>query len=146
MSEPTHNPEREALLRALQQANVSYVVIGGAALEAHDQPHRTDDIDIVPELESHNIDRLADALNRLGCRLITDPDDEYAWVPLPDNYFTAATLLRAALSVPNRRERHEHDDRPRPRRRRSSPKRGRLREGGPGLHAVREPSVPVDGR
>jgi len=58
MSELTHNPGREALLRTLQQAKVSYVVIGGATLEAHNQPHRTDDIDIVPP-QAHDRTRRA---------------------------------------------------------------------------------------
>ena len=41
-------PDREALLRALETAGVRYVVIGGAALETHEQPHRTLDVDITP--------------------------------------------------------------------------------------------------
>jgi hypothetical protein len=97
MNEPPASPGRDALLRALKDGGILYVVIGGAALEAHRQPHRTDDIDIVPALDSHNLDRLAGALNALACRLVTDVDDESSWVELPKDYFTAATLLRAEV-------------------------------------------------
>jgi hypothetical protein len=89
------DPGREALLRALQDGGVVYVVIGGAALETHDQPYRTDDVDVTPAVDAHNLDRLADVLNGLDCRLVTDVDDPSSWVPLPKDYFTAATLRRA---------------------------------------------------
>jgi hypothetical protein len=97
MSAPPPGPGREALLRTLQDAGVQYLLIGGAALEAHNQPHRTDDIDIVPNTEPQNLDHLATALNRLDCRLITDVDDPSTWVALPNDYFTATTLLRAEV-------------------------------------------------
>ncbi len=44
------DPGREALLRALRNGGVRFVLIGGAALESHAQPHRTEDIDITPAI------------------------------------------------------------------------------------------------
>jgi hypothetical protein len=74
---------------------VTYVVIGGAALETHHQPHRTDDVDIAPAVDPLNLQRLATVLNALNCRLVTNVDDESPWVTLPNSYSTAATLRRA---------------------------------------------------
>jgi hypothetical protein len=90
-------PDREALLRALEGAGVLYIVIGGAALETHEQPHRTLDVDITPATEADNLARLAEALNALDCELITDVDDPASWVALPRGYFTASTLRRATV-------------------------------------------------
>jgi hypothetical protein len=90
-------PDREALLRALENAGVRYIVIGGAALETHHQPHRTLDLDITPAAEPDDLDRLAEALNALHCELVTDVDDPASWVALPRDYFTAATLGRATV-------------------------------------------------
>lgn len=95
MNTPPLSPGREALLRALEDGGVSYVLIGGAALETHHQPHRTDDVDIAPAVDALNLQHLADVLNALDCRLVTDVDDESSWVALPDGYFTATTLRRA---------------------------------------------------
>lgn len=63
------DPGREALLRALREGGVRFVLIGGAALESHGQPHRTEDIDVTPDREDENRKRLAEVLNRLECRL-----------------------------------------------------------------------------
>jgi hypothetical protein len=93
----TTRPDREALLRALEEAGVRYVVIGGAALETHQQPHRTLDVDITPATEPENLDRLGAALNALDCRLVTNVDDPGSWVALPHDYFNAVTLRRATV-------------------------------------------------
>jgi hypothetical protein len=50
---------REALLRALREGGVRFVLIG-AALESHQQPHRTEDIDVTPDRERENLERLAE--------------------------------------------------------------------------------------
>lgn len=83
---------REALLRALREGGVRFVLISGAALESHGQPYCTEDVDITPDREYENLQRLADVLNGLECRLEIDPDRPEAAVPLPYDYFTAASL------------------------------------------------------
>lgn len=88
---------RESLLRALLQADVAFVVIGGAALQTHNQPHRTDDVDVTPEDSQANLARLAIALNRLDCKLVVDPADDSQDVPLPPGFFTAASLARQTI-------------------------------------------------
>lgn len=94
MADPDVDPRREALLRALAQARVAFVLIGGAALQSHGQPHRTDDIDVTPERSQENLRRLAAVLNTLDCKLVIDPGDPLQDVPLPDGYFTVAVLAR----------------------------------------------------
>jgi predicted nucleotidyltransferase len=59
MAHANVDPGREALLRALTQANVAFVVIGGAALQSYDQSHRTDDIDVMPEHSQANLAQTA---------------------------------------------------------------------------------------
>lgn len=96
--------DRQSLLAALRDAAVNYVLIGGAALETHHQPHETFDVDITPATDPDNLQRLARLLNTLDCALRIDPDETSSAVPLPSDYFTAATLGRA--DVWNLRTRH----------------------------------------
>ncbi len=53
------------LIGALNQHDVEYVVIGGLALMAHKAPRATKDIDIVPDPNPENLDRLWAALAEL---------------------------------------------------------------------------------
>lgn len=55
-----------ALLRALVEAGVDFIVIGGMAAAAHGSAHVTVDLDIVYARTSENIDRLAAALQPLS--------------------------------------------------------------------------------
>jgi hypothetical protein len=80
--------EREALLKTLVAHNVQFVVIGGAGIQSHGRRYDTLDIDVTPGRDEANLHRLADALNELDCRLVTDPANTAAWVPLPPDYFT----------------------------------------------------------
>jgi hypothetical protein len=50
-----------------------------------------------PTVTRPNLQRLADALNELDCRLVTDPANTAAWVPLPPDYFTPRSLLAATV-------------------------------------------------
>lgn len=89
--------EREALLAVLVRHEVEFVLIGGAAIQSHGRRYDTLDVDVTPSTDEANLDRLADALNELGCRLVTDPADTGAWVPLPAGYFTARSLRAATV-------------------------------------------------
>jgi hypothetical protein len=91
------DPGRETLLRALRDGDVRFVLIGGAASESHGLPYATQDIDVTPDREHENLERLADVLNRLDCRLEIDPNQPDAAVELPADYFTAPTLRRASV-------------------------------------------------
>jgi hypothetical protein len=58
-----------ALLGALTEHEVSFVVIGGVAVGAHGYVRATQDLDIVPEPSADNASRLARALTELEATL-----------------------------------------------------------------------------
>jgi hypothetical protein len=89
--------ERQALLAALAEKDVAFVLIGGAAIQSHGRRYDTLDVDLAPDTDPGNLARLAEALNGLECRLVTDPSDPESWVALPGDYFTARTLLAASV-------------------------------------------------
>jgi hypothetical protein len=76
---------------------VTFVLIGGAAIQSHGRRYDTLDIDLTPDTDPDNLARLADALNELDCHLVTDPADTNSWVALPSDYFTPHSLLSASL-------------------------------------------------
>jgi hypothetical protein len=88
---------RGELLTVLLRHEVRFVVIGGAAIQSHGRRYVTEDIDLTPDTERANLQRLADALNELECRLVTDPADPTNWVSLPADYFTPRSLLAASV-------------------------------------------------
>lgn len=57
-----------AILRALDDHHVDYVVIGGIAVQTHGHTRTTQDLDLVPEPSPGNLARLGDALTALGAR------------------------------------------------------------------------------
>jgi hypothetical protein len=88
---------RGELLKVLLGHEVKFVVIGGAAIQSHGRRYVTEDIDLTPDTEETNLQRLADALNELECRLVTDPAVPSSWVSLPADYFTPRSLLAASV-------------------------------------------------
>jgi hypothetical protein len=92
-----HQPGRAELLRILVRHEVNFVVIGGAAIQSHGRTYDTQDIDVTPETDEANLQRVADALNELECRLVTDPADPRTWIALPADYFTSRSLLAASV-------------------------------------------------
>lgn len=70
MGDPEAPPlQAERLFRALDEHRVSYIVVGGFAAVVHGAGRVTFDIDVVPEWDPANLDRLADALREVGARL-----------------------------------------------------------------------------
>lgn len=67
------NAGRGELLKVLLRHEAKFVVIGGAEIQSHGRRYVTEDIDLTPDTEETNLQRLADALNELECRLVTDP-------------------------------------------------------------------------
>ncbi len=72
----------EPLLAALEDAEVSFIVIGGFAVSAHGYLRATKDLDIVPAPDPENLDRLADVLRRLGAGVLGM--EEFGKEELPD--------------------------------------------------------------
>jgi hypothetical protein len=58
--------EPERVVRALNDAGVEYVIVGGLAVAAHGVVRATRDLDIVPAGDLANMDRLAACLVSLG--------------------------------------------------------------------------------
>lgn len=74
------------LIETLERHDVRYVVIGGIAAIAHGNKRATFDLDVTPDLDRRNLERLASALRELNAHLRgiddlehdlppTDPDD-----------------------------------------------------------------------
>jgi hypothetical protein len=64
------------LVRALGDHRVGFVVIGGVAVAAHGYVRATEDLDVVPDPDRDNLDRLGNALVSIDARLAADPRRE----------------------------------------------------------------------
>lgn len=60
-----------SLLEALNTAGVSFVVIGGVAVGAHGYVRGTEDLELVPDPDPENLNRLTEALTNLESTLPT---------------------------------------------------------------------------
>jgi hypothetical protein len=66
----------EAMLSALAEARVRFILIGGMAAVLYGDVGVTVDIDVVPERTDENLERLAEALRGLGARIRTESDPD----------------------------------------------------------------------
>jgi len=64
----------ETILRALNDADVRYLIVGGLAVVAHGYVRYTADVDIVLDLERDNALRAMKALNAIGYRPLVPVD------------------------------------------------------------------------
>ena len=62
----------DALVRALEDAHVRYLVAGGLAVNAHGLLRFTKDVDLVVQLDPENVERAYAALGGLGYRWIRE--------------------------------------------------------------------------
>ena len=60
------------MLSALHEAGVRFILVGGMAAILHGDVGVTVDLDVVPEREPENLDRLASALRALGAKIRTE--------------------------------------------------------------------------
>lgn len=82
----------QALLEALSEFEVDFVVIGGVAVGAHGYVRGTEDLDLVPNPDSENLARLTKALEKLDSTLPTVGDR-------PFNPETDAGVIRRGGNV-----------------------------------------------
>lgn len=76
------------VLRALRDADVAYVVVGGVAVVLQGHPRSTVDLDLVLDLEVDNVTRAMEALTELGltprvpvdARDFADPATRAGWI------------------------------------------------------------------
>ncbi|MCP5059911.1 MAG: hypothetical protein GY937_24675 [bacterium] len=74
MASRDFDPER--MLSVLAEEGVKFVLIGGMAAILHGDVGVTVDVDVVPDREAENLERLARALQTLGARIRTDGEPE----------------------------------------------------------------------
>lgn len=94
--EPPPFLEIGELLRSLHDAGVLYVVTGSVAAMAYGVPAIPRDLDIAPDLETGNLERLARILRHLGAKPKYDPnwsgglshEQCASWVPDPTDVST----------------------------------------------------------
>lgn len=100
-----------ALLTALHQHDVRFVVIGGVAVGAHGYVRGTEDLDLVPDPDPANLERLVEALAGLKSTLPTaggrafDPATDAGVVRrganvTADTRFGGLDVLQRAKGVP----------------------------------------------
>jgi hypothetical protein len=96
VSEPPFDPR--PILRALQDHDVDFIVVGVMAAIAQGSPVYTRDLDVTPSTAADNYERLAEALRSLGAKLRL-PDGQGLEFPIEAPFLagnTAWTLLTSA--------------------------------------------------
>lgn len=92
-----------ALFRRLHEARVDYIVVGGFAVIAHGVQRATADLDICPDPEPANLERLAELLRELGARH-ADADlgqDEFPHDPADPDQLAEGGNFRLETSLGN---------------------------------------------
>lgn len=74
MPEREFRPER--MLRALRRHRVRFVLVGGFAAVIHGSPYVTTDIDVVPDADRANLERLSKALRAMHARVWSAAEPE----------------------------------------------------------------------
>lgn len=103
---PLNEFDLHALLEALHAYEVRFVVIGGVAVSAHGFVRATEDLDLVPDPDPHNLGRLTVALGELESTLPTvggrafDPTSDAGVIRRGGN--VTATTKFGALDVVQR--------------------------------------------
>lgn len=94
MPEEISDPER--IFAVLERHGVSYVVVGGLAVQVHGHVRTTNDLDLVPEPTPGNLVRLAEALDELRARVLNDGSEGLA---IDARMLPRATLWQFATSA-----------------------------------------------
>lgn len=93
----------EAILRALNDADVLYLIVGGLAVVAHGYVRATVDIDIVLNLEEANARRAMRALTAIGYRPLVPVDAlEFADSEIRKRWQTEKHMIVFQLRNPDR--------------------------------------------
>jgi hypothetical protein len=98
-------------LEVLHRRDVQFVVIGGVAVAAHGYVRGTEDLDLVPDPDPANLDRLTDCLEELDSTLPTvgrafDPSTDVAAIRrggnvTADTRFGGLDIVQRANGVPS---------------------------------------------
>lgn len=74
-----HEPQpldAQKILEELARHDVDFVLVGGMAAQTHGNTRMTNDVDLVPQPEPQNLERLADALRSLDARVLNPGHEE----------------------------------------------------------------------
>jgi hypothetical protein len=94
MAEEMYEPER--IFAVLAAHDVSYVVVGGLAVQVHGHVRTTNDLDLIPEPTPANLARLAQALHELQARVLNEGSEGTA---IDARMLPRATLWQFATSA-----------------------------------------------
>jgi len=94
VAEDVSDPER--IFAVLDAHDVSYVVVGGLAVQVHGHVRMTNDLDLIPEPTPDNLGRLTDALNELEARVLNEGSEGLA---IDARMLPRATLWQFATSA-----------------------------------------------
>ena len=83
----------ERIVSTLARHRVAYVLVGGAAAVAHGSTLTTEDVDVTPARDRHNLDQLAAALRELNARLRTSNEPDGLAFPLDGRFLEAMPLM-----------------------------------------------------
>lgn len=88
----------EAIVQALNTANVQYLIVGGLAVNAHGYERLTRDVDLVIGLEPGNVTRGLRVLIEIGYRLpIPVTPEEFAEAPRREAWRTEKNMIELKL-------------------------------------------------
>ena len=91
------------ILRALNDADVHYLIVGGLAVVAHGYVRFTQDIDVVIQLERENVLRAMNALTAIGyCPLIPVDPAQFAEEPLRQQWRNEKGMIVFQMLNPQR--------------------------------------------
>lgn len=68
-----HRPEAldaQRILEELARHEVNFVLVGGMAAQTHGNTRMTNDVDLIPAPDTHNLERLTEALRALDARVL----------------------------------------------------------------------------
>jgi hypothetical protein len=70
-SDRTSEPlDAQRILEEMARHRVDFVLVGGMATQTHGNTRMTDDVDVIPQPDPQNLERLADALRALDARVL----------------------------------------------------------------------------
>lgn len=81
------------IVSTLSRHRVAYVLVGGAAAVVHGSTLTTEDVDVTPNRDRQNLDRLAAALRELKARIRTSNEPEGVAFPIDGAFLAAIPLM-----------------------------------------------------
>jgi hypothetical protein len=93
--------DAERIMQVLAEHSVDYLIVGGLAVQTHGHVRTTVDLDVIPRPDPANLERLANALNALGARVLNPGSERMSIdaVMLPRATLWQFATLHGAIDV-----------------------------------------------